>query len=370
MIINEENEQNNESENGKNDSKLDVHSDSEEEKADILDDHIVTKGFDIDVERSNSSNRLYGISSDITNLELHKEVCRKLYKDIDWKSIDFNPNLINKDKKTINIDKFGAELKNFADDCTLEMKPMLNKCQLTNYIKYGYRLNLQHGLNQFYNWTRYNRFVLAQPKCNSITFSRKNQQFHVYVYSLDTQKLNLVHSHDNGPQFCKHNARLNYVEANIDPEEGNGDSDLENLDEKGEKIKTNTNFKSRYPKNPICTIQKTGKMATKQKKAFIQLPPNVRILGVYLDPELYFNEHIRIVLRKAEIKLHGLLKLAFCKHYHFKPHSIIKLFESVIRPKVEYALCTVSASTKMDTLNKLHKKALKIALQVKKIHQQ
>ena len=94
-------------------------------------------------------------------------------------------------------------------------------------IKYGYRLNLQHALNQFYNWTRYRRFVLSQPKCNSITFSRKRQQFHAYVYKLDKQKLELVHSHHNGPQFCKHNARLNYAEANLNPEEGNGDSDLE-----------------------------------------------------------------------------------------------------------------------------------------------
>ena len=273
--------------------------------------------------------------------------------------------LIN-DNKTLKIKKFQIELKNFADDCTLEMNPILEKSQLTNYIKYGYRLNLQHSLNQFYNWTRYKRLVLSQAKCNTITFSRKRQQFHAYVYKLGTQQLELVHSHDNGPQYCKHNARLNYVEANFDPKEGNGDSDLENLDENGDKIKTNTNFKSRNPKNPICTIQKTGIMAKKQKKSFIELPPNVRILGVFLDPELYFNEHIRIVRRKAEIKLHGLLKLAFCKHFKFNPHTILKLFETVIRPKVEYAMCTVSASSCFDTLYKLQKKAIKIALQVKK----
>ena len=141
---------------------------------------------------------------------------------------------------------------------------------------------------------------------------------------------------------------------------------IQNLNENGEKIKISNNFKARHPKNPICTIQKTGKMAEKQRKSFTQLPPSIRLLGIHLDPELYFNEHIRIVLKNAEIKLHGLLKLAFCKHFHFKPYSILKLFESVIRPKIEYALCTVSASTRIDELLKLQKKALKIAFQAKR----
>ena len=297
--------------------------------------------------------------------------CR-LYKDIDWDECKINPNLINDDNKTINIRKFRVELKNFADDCTLEINPLLEKVQLDKYIKYGYRLNLQHSLNQFYNWTKFQRFVLSQPKCNSITFSRKKQQFHAYVYKLEDKKLELIHSHHNGPQFCKHNARLNYVEANLDPEEGNGDSDLENLDKNGDKIKLENHFKAQNPKNPICTIQKTGKMAVKQRKSFFQLPTSIRLLGIFLDPELYFNEHIKIVLRKAEIKLHGLLKLAFCKHFHFKPYSILKLFESVIRPKIEYALCTVSASTRFDCLIKLQRKAVKIALLYKQreIHQQ
>ena len=42
------------------------------------------------------------------------------------------------------------------------------------------------------------------------------------------------------------------------------------------------------------------------------------------------------------------------------------MFESVKRPKIEYALCTVSALTRFDCLFKLQKKAVKIALQAKK----
>ena len=79
-------------------------------------------------------------------------------------------------------------------------------------------------MNQFYQWTQYERFVLSQPKCSTITFSRKKQQFHAYVYKLDNKNIELMH--------CKHNARLNYAEALFDPVpvEENGDSDLENLD--------------------------------------------------------------------------------------------------------------------------------------------
>ena len=158
---------------------LDIHSDSDDEKAEILNEKNITSG-NLNMNNDNINKTTIKTSK----LSLHREIRKKLCKDIDWDEIEMNPNLINKDNKTINIEKFKIELKNFADDCTLEMNPLLKKEQLTNYIKYGYRLNLQHALNQFYNWTRYKRFVLSQPKCNSITFSRKKQQFHAYVYKL------------------------------------------------------------------------------------------------------------------------------------------------------------------------------------------
>ena len=151
--------------------------------------------------------------------------------DIDWKNL--NSNMINDDDKTIKIGKFQAELKNFADDCTLEMTPLLNKCQLTKMIKYGYRLNLQHGMNQFYNWTRYYQLVLPQAKCNTVTFSRKQQQFHAYVYQSDGNKLEIIHSYKNAPQQCKHHEKLSYINPLDKKIEGNGDSDLENLDNNG-----------------------------------------------------------------------------------------------------------------------------------------
>ena len=357
---------------------LEIHSDSDEEKADILDDvEIITKGMSQQNQNQNGkkmeNNYNYKYNGKLLKIDgmkymdLHMKIRKELHLKFDWNSVEKNKNRINNDNETINIKKFQIELKNFADDCTLELVPMVEKCQLTKYIKYGYRLNMQHGLNQFYQWTRYERFVLSQPKCSTITFSRKKQQFHAYVYKLDNQNIELIHSCHNGPQKCKHNARLNYAEALFDPVEENGDSDLDNLDENGDKIRNDiSNFKAKNPKNPICTIQKTGKNSKKQAKSKYQLPTNIRILGIFLDPELFFKEHIRIVKKKAEIKLHGLLKLAFCKHYQFKPAVILKLFESVIRPKMEYALCTVSVSKSFKELINLQKRAIRIALQAKR----
>ena len=94
------------------------------------------KDYDVDITTKNiNKNKKENENNNINNEQI----------DIDWKNL--NPNLINDDDKTIKIGRFQAELKNFADDCTLEMTPLLNKCQLTKIIKYGYRLNLQRGMD-------------------------------------------------------------------------------------------------------------------------------------------------------------------------------------------------------------------------------
>ena len=93
-------------------------------------------------------------------------------------------------------------------------------------------------MTNFFYWTRFYQLVLKTVKCSSVTFSRK-KIFHAYVYELDGQKLELVHSHTNAPQQCKHNEQIQYLNPMMDIMEGNGDSDLENLDENGLKIKVN-----------------------------------------------------------------------------------------------------------------------------------
>ena len=99
--------------------KLDIHSDSEEEKADVLEENIITKGNNINDTNYNEPNKIK----------------KQWNRNIDLENVELNPNLINDDDKTIHIEKFKIELKNFADDCTLEMNPILRKEQLTKYIK-------------------------------------------------------------------------------------------------------------------------------------------------------------------------------------------------------------------------------------------
>ena len=146
-----------------------IHSDSDEEKADVLGDVNVTSGGEMNKRNNNYNNykcnsKYDGKMIDIDGMkymELHMNIRKKLHDKFDWNSVEIDKNRINDDNETINIKKFQIELKNFADDCTLELVPMMEKCQLTKYIKYGYRLNMQHGLNQFYQWTQYERFVLS-----------------------------------------------------------------------------------------------------------------------------------------------------------------------------------------------------------------
>ena len=111
------------------------------------------------------------------------------------------------------------------------------------------------------------------------------------------------------------------------------------------------------------------KMGNKKDKLNLftvhELPESVRILGIHFDPKAFFNDHLQIVLNKAKYKLYKLQQLARCKYYNFSAHTIYKLYESVIQPKLEYGLCTIANKTKMNILETFQRKAEKIALRIK-----
>ena len=200
--------------------------------------------------------------------------------------------------KFMNIATFNIVFMNFADDCALAMKPMKEMCELTKKIKFNYRWNLQGGINNFFEFTRFFHLVIAKSKCSTVSFSRK-RFFRAYVYKLDGKSLDLIHSRTNGPQDCIHNEQTQYLNPFKTMEEGNGDSDLENLNNDGEKIICSGRMESTDPKNKIFRIKKSGKQGKRQEYSKNELPESVRILGVYFDPEMYFNEHIRIVTKKV-----------------------------------------------------------------------
>ena len=143
--------------------------------------------------------------------------------------------------------------------------------------------------------------------------------------------------------------------------------DLTNLDINGKPIKktmTTTNNKNINKINYLSKKQKQ-QQKTLTKRTIHELPESVRLLDVHFDPKLYLNNHIDIILEKAERKLYCLHKMARCKFYNFSAMTIYKLFESGIRPKLEYALCTVSSSKKWKLIEKIQHRAYRMVLKAK-----
>ena len=209
------------------------------------------------------------------------------------------------------------------------------KIKLTDKIKRDYRMAMQLAIEDLYDYTRFYQLVVAKTKCSTITFSNKID-FQAYVYKLGEDKLELIHANQHAPPECKHNGRFQYSDGllRLDDNykdsliEGNGILDLDNLNEFGKIIDDKINNQWN-----ISIGNKNDKNIQFSEN---DLPKSVRILGVHFDPKLYFNEHLNIVLNKAKFKLYKLQQLAYCKYYQFSAHTIYKLYESVIQPKLEY----------------------------------
>ena len=321
--------------------------------------------------------------NDITDIDINIETNKK-ENDIELDDMELISDCKNEAEITelIEMEKsnFGIEMANFADDCTLCMVPLDYKCKLSNVMKYNYRYNMQNGIYKFFDWTKFNQLIIKGSKCSSISFSNK-KDFIAYVYKLDGKHLELIHGRDHAPQNCQHRYRLQYTDGlkRLDEnyfdnlEENNGDLDLSNLNNDG--VSKSTSQKMKYlinsNINKIDRLTKTEKQELEQrhnkldKRTIHNLPDSVRLLGVHFDPKLYLNDHIEMVLEKAERKLYCLHKMAKCKFYNFNSMTIFKLFECVIRPKLEYSLCTISSSTKWKLIEKIQKRAYRMVLKAK-----
>ena len=90
---------------------LDIHSDSDEEKADVLGDVNVTSGGEMNKRNNNYNNykcnsKYDGKMIDIDGMkymELHMNIRKKLHDKFDWNSVEIDKNRINDDNETINI---------------------------------------------------------------------------------------------------------------------------------------------------------------------------------------------------------------------------------------------------------------------------
>ena len=88
---------------------------------------------------------------------------------------------------------------------------------------------------------------------------------------------------------------------------------MDNLDNDGKKIFSSGSIESMDQKNKMFKIDKNSK---RQKQSINDLPESVRILGVHFDPEMFFHDHIRIVRKKVEEKIHCLLKFQIIMMIH------------------------------------------------------
>ena len=269
---------------------------------------------------------------------------------------------LNYETKTFNFD---IDFSTFADDSSLETQALPVKVPLTNQLKRNQRLASSLAVEDLFDYTRYWRLIIRMSKCSTAMFTRR--RIRAYVFKLDGEYMECSHAVDNAPQCCKHNEKIQYMDGalqlddNYESEilvENNGDSDLDNLDENGEKI-----VMENKNRGDVNIDVNSGKQ---QKYGINQLPLSTRILGVLIDPKLFFNEHLKMVMKTVNYKLHKLRQIAYCKYYNFTPHTINKLYQSVIRSKMEYALCTVANERKVKILQRIQNRANKLALQIKK----
>ena len=286
---------------------------------------------------------------------------------------------------------YNVDFSNFADDCILDLIPKLEQSKFSNDDKYRNRLELQNEMDNFWQFTLNNQLVLKKVKCSTLTFSRKTKNFRAYVYNVDGNKLKVVHALEHAPQNCKHLQKANYVNANIDSnsDDSNGDSDLNNIDyasnfrieinsngteyfvlnDKNEHIMEYSNFRKRSIKNNKNTDFRniSNKDKLLQQK-FVKFPLYVRILGVFFDPKLFFNEHIKLLENRINKDIFRLIRIKNSNYPDCKLNSFTtwKLFVTQIRPKIEYGLCTFSSSSKFINLERVQNRAIRIASGVKK----
>ena len=86
---------------------------------------------------------------------------------------------------------------------------------------------------------------------------------------------------------------------------------------------------------------------------------NYKLLGVYLNEDLSWNTHIDYIFKKACKRLYSLRIL---KRAGFASLNILKVYLTIIRPILEYAVPVWQSisGTWSDKLETIHKRALKI----------
>ena len=225
----------------------------------------------------------------------------------------------------------------FADDLTIYILP----CPYTIDVV----LSTQNGINDLYWFTRKWRLVMSTVKCNSISLSR-SPKLKAHVYQINEVPMDCVHAPANAPDICCHSKVHEHVQL-----------------AKQLECKTDRNDKN-------LSLQESFKLKSKFKLGTRDphsIPLWVRILGLYFDPKLTWKPQIDQIVNRVKQKLHQLQRITYSPRFKLPTKTVWKLYQSTIRPIMEYGLCIYGTNNKhIEKLDQLQNQALRIAFKAKK----
>jgi len=201
---------------------------------------------------------------------------------------------------------------------------------------------MQEEMTNHYEWTRRWKLMINPKKCETICITKRTD-YPAHVFHVNGVKLNCIHAPVNAPAHCRHS-----IDWSMDDQadDSNG-SDDEPFFDRGKFQKSEFSFK---------------KAAKTRKK----LSKSVRILGLFFDPKLTWQEQSDQVIKRVKIKLYQLCKIAYSKKYRLSAMAIWRLYSTMIQPIMEYGLAIYGNPKILKLYNVLHFKAARIALRAMK----
>ena len=254
------------------------------------------------------------------------------------------------------------EMVNHADDTNI-YNSMIDGMKI--HVELNHTINTRKAMideiNNYVDWTLKWKLIVSDTKCNSISISNKGRHFIAYIYKLNGIKLKCVHHAHHTPSYCKHNKQMRYHNFEL--------LDVNELSEDSNK----SNSISNYRRDSDGTYRKIKNINYRHKFRFnvedidyTIMNKSTRILGIHLDPKLTFTAHINQLIKRVEVGIHKLRKIAYSKIYCLSTHAIWRLYKTVILPMIIFGICIYSSAVNFDQMEILQLKAARIALRVKK----
>ena len=220
------------------------------------------------------------------------------------------------------------DLNAFADDMSMSTLP--------SPLSVHMQIELQNELDNFYDFTLFWRLIINAAKCNTITLTHK-QNYKSNVYNINKVDLDCVHAPTNAPVECTHNQNHPLYKKGKD---NNG---------------------SIVVTNDTILIPSEWQIKSTDKH---NIASSVRILGLYFDPKLNWNDTVNKIKNKFRFKLYHLKRIAYSKLFKLSPWAIWKLHLSTMRPIMEYGITIYSSSSLFSSLETFQNQCARTALRI------